>query len=565
MPAAQMAWCFCPMRSASEFPHIADVATDILVLGAGFAGNRAALAARECGSRVTMAYAGHGASPFVVGCNVPLAHADPRDSTEIYFEDMMRGGYHLNDRRLVRILAEESLNAMHELVTLGVPFAREGNRFLQRHLSGNTYPRSVYVSKGTGRTILEYLERRAKDFGIEMFAGWKAVALLRDRDAVVGCLLVKCRSNQLLAVRARAVVLALGGIGRLYDDSTYPADIAATSYALAYDAGARLIDMEFVQFEPVVTVFPEACRGMEMPTAMLGDGAHLVNAQGERFMFRYNPGHGETHIEKARMALCIQREIDEGRGLPDASVLFDTTVVPREKLESYLQHCKRLRSAGLEPSEAGPHVRPAAHSQMGGVAIDERGWSGVPGLFAGGEAAGGVHGASRLAGNGGSDTLVFGAVAGRGAADALVTNGGRDWARIVGDAVAPLRAALDRAGAPTADEVKAATSQIMAKAAGLYRNETDLTGGLAQLAALQRNLEEGLRAPSLGEIVKALDARNMVLTGRMILESALARAESRGAHQRLDYPRQDDEHWLRHLAVSRDAAGSMVLGTLPIQ
>lgn len=555
------------MRSASEFPDVADVETDILVLGAGLAGHRAALAARECGSRVTMAYAAHGASPFVIGCNVPLGHADPRDSTDIYFEDMMRGGYRLNDPRLARLLAEESINAMHELETLGVPFAREGDRFLQRHLSGNTYPRSVYVSKGTGRIILDYLARRANDLGIEMFAGWKAVALLRDRDAVVGCLLVKHRSNQLLAIRARAVVLAMGGIGRLYDGSTYPADIGATSYALAYDAGARLIDMEFVQFEPVVTVFPKACRGMEMPTAMLGDGAYLVNAHGERFMFRYNPEHGETHIEKARMALCIQREIDEGRGLPDASVLFDTTVVPREKLESYILHCKRLRSAGLEPSKAGPHVRPAAHSQMGGVAIDERGWSGVPGLFAGGEAAGGVHGASRLAGNGGSDTLVFGAVAGRGAAAGLVTNDGRDWARIVGDAAAPLRVALNHnhAGAPTPDEVKAATGQIMAKVAGLYRNERDLTAGLAQLAAIERSLEEGLRMPSLGETVKALDARNMVLAGRMILESALARTESRGAHQRLDYPRQDDDHWLRHIAISRNAVGSMVLGTLPIR
>ena len=553
------------MRSVSEFPNVADIETDILVLGAGLAGHRAALAARECGARVTMAYAGHGASPFVIGCNVPLGHSDPRDSADVYFEDMMCGGYHLNDPRLVRILADESLDAMHELVALGVPFARQGERFLQRHLSGNTYPRSVYVAQGTGRVILDYLAQQAKKRGIEMFAGWKAVALLRDDDAVVGCVLVKHQSNRLIAVRARAVVLAMGGIGRLYDDSTYPADIGATSYALAYDAGARLIDMEFVQFEPVVTVFPEGCRGMEMPTAMLGDGAHLVNAHGERFMFRYNPEHGETRIEKARMALCIQREIDEGRGLPDASVVFDTTVVPREKLESYILHCKRLRSAGLEPTETGPHVRPAAHSQMGGIAIDERGWTGIPGLFAGGEAAGGVHGASRIAGNGGSDTLVFGAVAGRGAAGGMVEADGRDWARIVGQAVAPLHVALNRAGAATPDEVKAVTRRIMAKSAGLYRNGTDLMAGLAQLTSIERNLGEGLRTHSLGEAVKALEVRNMVLSARMILESALARTESRGAHQRRDYPRQDDEHWLKHLAISQDAAGSMALDTLPIR
>ena len=511
------------MSPASAFPTVTEIETDVLVLGAGMAGHRAALAARGLGMRVSMAYAGLGASPFVIGCNVPLGHADPRDCAEVYFEDMLRGGYVVNDRRLVRVLAEQSLDAMHELVALGVPFAREGERFMQRHLSGNTYPRSVYVAIGTGRVILDLLTRRAKELNVEMIGGWKAVTLLRDADAVVGCLLAKQHSNQLLAVRSRAVVLAMGGIGRLYDDSTYPADIGAASYALAYDAGARLIDMEFVQFEPVVTVFPEACRGMEMPTAMLGDGAHLVNALGERFMFRYNPEHGETHIEKARMALCIQREIDEGRALADASVLFDTTVVPRDKLESYILHCKRLRSAGLEPTQIGPHVRPAAHSQMGGIAIDESGWSGVPGLFAGGEAAGGVHGASRLAGNGGSDTLVFGAVAGRGAAAAILADSRRNWPHIIGQALAPLHSALGCTGTSTPDEAKAATRQLMAKAAGLYRDEAGLTGGLSQLEVIDRILEDGLRTDSFAEAVKALEARNMALSARMILESARAR------------------------------------------
>lgn len=553
------------MAMPHPFSELSHAETDVLVLGGGIAGHRAAVAARARGARVVLAHLARGASPFIIGCNIPLGHVDARDSPAVYAEDMIRGGYGLNDRRLVQVLAHQSLDALRELADLDVPFAQADGRFLQRHLSGNTYPRSVYVADGTGRAILDHLGRHARDIGVELMPGWKALALLRDRGEVVGCLLLRHQSDQLLALRARAVVLAMGGIGRLYDDSTYPVDVGADSYALAYDAGARLIDMEFVQFEPVVTVFPEACRGLEMPTAMLGDGAHLLNAHGERFMFRHNPEHGEKRIEKARMALCIQQEIDEGRGLPDGSVLFDTTVVPHDRLESYISHCKRLRAAGLEPTREGPHVRPAAHSQMGGVAIDEHGWSGIPGLYAGGEAAGGVHGASRLAGNGGSDTLVIGAVAGRGAADGGVERGDRDWTRIESAALEPLRAVLGGRGDATPDEVKKAVRWITATAAPLYRDETGILAGREMLGALEKSLDEGLAAPTLGEAVKTLEARHMVLTARMIVESALMRTESRGAHQRRDYPRQDDARWLRHVGVERGPDGRLLLRTTQIQ
>ncbi len=288
--------------------------TDVLVLGGGIAGHRAAVAARQQGMRVSQAYLANGASPYIVGCNAPFGHVDPRDGPEVYYEDMVRGGYGLNDRRLARALATQATTAIDELRAIGVPFAAQNGRLLQRHLSGNTYPRSVYVPEGTGRAILDHLGRQCHDLGVEKLSGWKTVSLLRDGEEVVGALLAQPRDSRFLAVRARAVVLALGGIGRIYEDSTYPADVASDAYALAFDAGARLIDMEFVQFEPVVTVWPEACRGMEMPTAMMGDGATLLNAAGERFMFRHNPEHGEKRIEKAKLSLIIQHEIDEGQG-----------------------------------------------------------------------------------------------------------------------------------------------------------------------------------------------------------------------------------------------------------
>jgi succinate dehydrogenase/fumarate reductase flavoprotein subunit len=544
---------------------IAAAETDVLVLGGGIAGHRATVAARQHGVAASLAYLAKGASIFIIGCNAPFGHADARDGPEVYFNDMVRGGYGLNDRRLVRVVATEAMTAIDELKSVGVPFASADSRFLQRHLSGNSYPRSVYIPEGTGRVILEHLARQCRDLGAQTFAGWKAISLLCDDGEVVGALLARPRNPELLAVRARAVVLAMGGIGRIYEDSTYPADVAADAYALAFDAGARLIDMEFVQFEPVVTIWPEACRGMEMPTAMLGDGATLLNAAGERFMFRHNPEHGEKRIEKARMSLAIQLEIDEGRGLADGSVLFDTTRVPIEKLESYVAHVRRLRSAGLEPTQEGPHVRPAAHSEMGGVAIDEQGWSGVPGLYAGGESAGGLHGASRLAGNGGSDTLVTGALAGRGAATSRVTLSGRNWRRIVEEALDKLSFAERQAASTAPDEVKQKVRTIMPRSVGIWRRGVELQQAVRELDLLQELTTSGLAAPSWAERIKALEARNMVLTARLVAGGALARCESRGAHQRIDWPDQNDERWLHHIAFRRGPAGEIVAGAMAIQ
>jgi succinate dehydrogenase/fumarate reductase flavoprotein subunit len=367
-----------------------------------------------------------------------------------------------------------------------------------------------------------------------------------------------------LAVRARGTVIAMGGIGQLYEDSTYPADVAADAYALAYDAGAQLIDMEFVQFEPTVTVHPAGCRGMEMPTAMLGDGARLLNADGERFMFRHNPEHGEKRIEKARMSLCILAEIDEGRGLPDGTVHFDTTAMPGDQLESYISHCRRLRAAGLDPATEMVRVRPAAHSEMGGIFIDETGWAGVPGLYAGGEAAGGIHGASRLAGNGGSETVVFGGVIGRGAAAGMLEPRDRDWRQIEAAAAAPLRAAINSDGTVEPDTIKMALRSSLSRSAGLYRDAAGLGQGIEELETLRNRIEAGLRAKDLGGAIAAREARNMVLAGRMITMAALARTESRGAHQRRDFPDRDDARWLEHLAFTRGKDGELALGRLPV-
>jgi len=528
---------------------------DVLVLGGGMAGHRAALAARREGATVGHAYRARGASSFMICANVPLGCVDPADSVEHYAADMIKGGYGLNDRRLVDVMAGNAVDSFNDLVELGVPFVRDARGFAQRLLAGNSYPRGVYTSTGNmGPVIMDCLSRKAAELGVVRWPGTHVSSLLKADGVVAGALLADYQKARFVAVEATAVVLAMGGIGRIYEASTYPVDVGADSYAVALEAGATLIDMEFVQFEPVVTVFPESCRGMEMPTAMLGDGAQLLNALGERFMYRYNPENGERLIEKAKMALCIQREIDEGRGMPDGTVLFNTTTMPAEALESYESHCKRLRSAGLEPTREMPRVRPAAHSEMGGVFIDDNGFTGVPGLFACGESAGGVHGASRMAGNSGAETLVMGRHVGIAAARSV-----KKGTAFVG-AFGAVEAAIDRLRCEPGSErngaeIRARLGQVMSEKAGLYRDEQGLLAGLSLIEELDENARH-LACDDLRDALEARNTRNMILIASVIVRAALHRTESRGAHRRTDLPDQDDQHWLRHIAFSLPAEGS---------
>ena len=551
-------------------PKISIVETDVLVLGGGLAGHRAALAAAAQGARVALTFRSRGASPFVSGFNVPLDHAGSGDSPEAFFDDMVKGGYGLNDRRLVRALTQNAVAAFDELVAAGVEFETAtgklpdgGPLISQRHLSGNSVPRTVYVREGTGRQILKSLTAGLSGQGIEVFAGLRIIGLLALDGRVIGALGWNSKSAQLTAFGAQAIVLAMGGIGRLYPDSTYPVDVCADGLGLALEAGARLIDMEFVQFEPVVTVWPEDCRGMEMPTAMLGDGVHLRNAHGKRFMEEYNPPNAERGIEKASMALFIQKEIDEGRGLPEGGVIFDTTVLPRESLESYASHCRRLRAAGVDPAVTAPIVAPAAHSLMGGVFIDENGWSGVPGLFVCGEAAGGLHGASRIAGNGSTDTIVFGGLTGRAAAQSAAAAPRPNATFLRDSAQKRLAQAAGSPNSEWSDGRKAQIRRLIGAAAGLWRSEEGLSAALEELTADQPE-EVVPRGGTMMESVAAAEAARMRLVAETILRAALIRTESRGAHQRLDFPQTDDLNWLHHTAFSLATDGALIAQPLAI-
>lgn len=525
-------------------PHTVDV----LVLGAGTAGYQAAIAARRQGASAAIFGMAKGASPYILGFNV--ANPCEGGACDDFIQDTSEGGYGLGEPGLIRAMVEESWATYTELRDAGVPFELDGGAPRLRHLSGSRSARSVFVPSGTGKAIHRALVSQAQALGVEERLGWRVVALLKTGEGVAGALMHHRHDRMFLPVLAQSTVLALGGIGRLFDASTYPSDIGGDSYSLALSAGAVLRDMEFVQFEPTVIVNgPPSIRGMEMPTAMLGDGAILTNAAGERFMRRVNPDGIEKRVEKAKMALAIQQEIDEGRGYPDGTIAFDARHLGGDALQRYQTHYHRLISAGIDPERDVVHIAPAAHSLMGGVRVDTHGATGVPGLFACGEAAAGVHGASRIAGNGATDAIVLGRRCGRFAALEQITLTATMRAQAL-DEAQRIAQTLNLDDAPDIAPVAEALSQ----ACGIHRDGATLARGVDTLRALCEHAHDDALSRA-------------ALVSLAVAESALLRTESRGAHYRKDFPKRDDARWRASISVALEGArlvvsASPIIGTM---
>ncbi|OOG51192.1 hypothetical protein B0E49_16355 [Polaromonas sp. C04] len=532
-------------------PHeLAFEACDVLVLGAGVAAYQATIAAARIGARVTLVGHAKGASPYILGFNVPLG-TGVGDSAAQFAADTAEGGYHLGKSDLINVLALEAEQAYTDLRDLGVPFEMLGGEPALRHLSGSKFPRSVYVRAGTGAAIHKALVNRAAELGIERRLGLKVLSLVRSEDRVIGAIALNQHTGKLSGFGASSTVLALGGIGGLYGDSTYPSDIVGDSYALALDVGGGLVDMEFVQFEPTVVAAPTSVRGMEMPTAMLGDGATLVNSLGERFMCRYNPGACEKQIEKARMALCIQSEIDEGRGTDEGAVWFDATHLREDCLRSYVTHYRRLVGAGIDPARQAVQVKPVAHSLMGGVKIDAHCRSGAAGLYVCGEAAGGVHGASRIAGNGASDAIIFGRVAGREAA----TEHHSVTAETFLNATRPHLTASAAIDPDLVATYLTAIRRAMSAGVGIRRSNVGLQSTIQVISAIHREISTVWNGSVFNPLAPA---RSAAMVGLAIAHSALLRQESRGAHFRTDFPELNDSEWRRSIEVRLVAEGRLV-------
>lgn len=518
--------------------------TDVLVIGAGIAGLRAALAAHTGGASVLVVAKGPAASPGVIGFNAPVGSQDtPRQ----YFVDTWNGGLGLGAPELARLLTTHAVDAVTDLEALGIAFDRQGTGYHLLKPLGCSQPRLVHEKNHTGRQSMRLMRQALERTGARIRPGVTVLALLKAGGGVNGVLAADQRTRELLLIHAGAVVLATGGGGGIYADGTYPARLVGDGYALAYRAGAKLLDMEFVQFEPCHCLFPKR---IGLSTTLLAHGGQLRNAQGQRFVLKEFPG-GEGDAPKDALARLIALELRAGRGLKHGGVCCDLRGVPARVItEEHGAYFRLFLKHGIDLRRDLIEVGPAPHTFLGGVAISRRCKSGVPGLFAAGEVVGGLHGANRLGGNAGSECYVFGAVAGTGAAR---------WSRSHRAALAPREVTQAKALARTLsangrrrdwDATAAEIRRLMTANVGVVRDESGLGLAAAQLARIEQAVEAH-PVTSLPDLIARAEIRNMILTGLLVVEGARRRNESRGVHYRSDFPQRDDTRWRKSIGFVR--------------
>lgn len=580
---------------------------DVLVIGAGGAGLRAAIEASARGARVGLVCKSLLGKAHTVmaegGVAAALANVDDRDSWRVHFADTMRGGQYLNNSRMAELHAREAPARVRELEEWGALFDRTADgKILQRNFGGHRYPRLAHVGDRTGLEMIRVLQDRGVHQGIDVFMEVNVTTLLKDGERVAGAFAYDRERGRFHLFRAGAVVLATGGIGRAFKITSNSWEYTGDGHSLAYHAGADLMDMEFVQFHPTGMIWPPSVRGILVTEGVRGEGGILTNRDGRRFMFddipenyraqtaddpdegwRYTQGDKNARrppelLTRDHVARCIVREVREGRGSPHGGVFLDISWIKtrlpdaaeriRKKLPSMYHQFKQLADIDItrEPMEIGP----TTHYVMGGVRVDgDTQMSTVPGLFACGECAAGLHGANRLGGNSLSDLLVFGKRAGEHAAafaashpapavDAGAADDAERWA------LAP----FERGGSGEgAYQVQHALQETMQDLAGIVRNEGDLRRALNEVHALVDRAKTvgvaGNREYNPGWHT-ALDLRNLLTVSEAVIRAAIERKESRGGHFREDHPAKDPEAGTYNLALRRAADGTMELHRIPI-
>jgi succinate dehydrogenase / fumarate reductase flavoprotein subunit len=552
---------------------------DVVVIGAGGAGLRAAVEASDRGARTALVCKSLLGKAHTVmaegGIAAAMGNVYPEDNWRVHFRDTMRGGKMLNSWRMAQLHAQEAPARVFELEEWGALFDRTADgRILQRDFGGHRYARLAHVGDRTGLEMIRTLQHRAVAGGIEVFMECTVTRLLTDAGRIAGAVGYWRDSGRLVVFRAKAVVLATGGIGKAWKVTSNSWEYTGDGHALALRAGADLIDMEFVQFHPTGMVWPPSVRGILVTEGVRGDGGVLRNAEGRRFMFDYIPEMfraetAETEEEADRwyddhssgrrtpdllprdeVARAINSEVKAGRGSPHGGVFLDIATrrdpeVIRRRLPSMYHQFKQLADVDItkDPMEVGP----TCHYVMGGVRVDpETQAATVPGLFAAGEAAGGMHGANRLGGNSLSDLLVFGLRAGRYAAEqakALPALPAVDPGQVEAAAQEAL-VPFERAEGENPYTIQQDLQDCMQELVGIIRTEGELKSALERIEALKeragRVRVEGHRQYNPGWHL-ALDLASLLLVSECVTLAALERTESRGAHTRDDHPRADPE------------------------
>lgn len=526
-------------------------AATVLVIGTGAAGLRAAIELAERGVQVLCVGKRRRDDAHTVlasgGINAALATMDPEDSWEQHAADTLRESYWLADPRAVELLCREAPDAIEDLVRYGAQFAREDDgRLTQRYFGAHHWRRTCFAGDYTGREIQRTLVRRAAEVGVAMRDDVYITRLLVHEGRVFGAYGFDVEDGSRWVIVADAVVLAAGGHTRIWRRSSSRRDEnTGDAMRLAAEAGCRLRDMEFVQFHPTGMVFPEESAGTLVTEAVRGEGGILRNAAGERFMERYDPERLELST-RDRVALANYTEIAEGRGTEHGGVLLDISHLDRDLVLRRLPRMYRqfIDLAMLDITSTPMEVAPTAHYSMGGVWVDaETHATDVEGLYAVGECATGVHGANRLGGNSLAECVVFGRIVGAEAGrwSAQLDVQARDHA-----AIAAAREEVDellaRRGEEFARPLQRAVRDLMSECGGVIRSENGLRAGLVRLdavAARARDLEVRPDIAGYDDLAHALDLQGSLLAARATLECALERRETRGAHNRVDFPDRD--------------------------
>jgi succinate dehydrogenase / fumarate reductase, flavoprotein subunit len=582
---------------------------DVLVIGAGGAGLRAAIAASAAGVSVGLVCKSLLGKAHTVmaegGVAAALANVDQRDSWQVHFADTMRGGQYVNNWRMAELHAKEAPDRVRELEAWGALFDRTADgRILQRNFGGHKYPRLAHVGDRTGLEMIRTLQDHSIHQGIDVHMECTVLRIFTDGGRVAGALGYDRERGRFRLFRSRAIVLATGGIGRAYSITSNSWEYTGDGQALAYQAGAALQDMEFVQFHPTGMIWPPSVRGILVTEGVRGEGGVLRNRQGRRFMFddipdnyrsqtadteeegwRYTQGDKTARrppelLTRDHVARCILREVREGRGSPHGGVFLDISWI-REKLPDASQHIiRKLPSmyhqfkqlADIDITTTPMEVGPTTHYIMGGIRVDgETQSSTVPGLFAAGECAAGLHGANRLGGNSLSDLLVFGKRAGEFAAAFARTNGPAtlDSAQLddaARSAVEPFERGVggDGRGPYQLQQELQVTMQDLV---GIVRTEPEMREALERIGRL------GGQARGVGVVGNreynpgwhtALDLANLLTVSEAITRAAIERRESRGGHFREDYPEKDPAASRFNIVIRKGPDGQMQLSREPI-
>jgi succinate dehydrogenase / fumarate reductase, flavoprotein subunit len=581
---------------------------DVLVIGAGGAGLRAAIEAAASGVKVGVVCKSLLGKAHTVmaegGVAAALANVDDRDNWRVHFADTMRGGQYLNNWRMAELHAKEAPDRVRELEAWGALFDRtQDGRILQRNFGGHRYPRLAHVGDRTGLEMIRTLQDHGIHQGMDVHMECTVLSLLLDSGRIAGAFGYDREKGHFILWSAKSVVVATGGIGRAFKITSNSWEYTGDGHALAYRVGAELLDMEFVQFHPTGMVWPISVRGILVTEGVRGEGGVLRNSEGRRFMFddipelykdqtadseeegwRYTQGDKNARrppelLTRDHVARCINREVKAGRGSPHGGVYLDIAWI-KDRIKDGAEHIKRKlpsmyhqfkQLAEIDITRVPMEVGPTTHYMMGGIRVDgDTQASSVPGLYAAGEAAAGLHGANRLGGNSLSDLLVFGKRAGQFAAAFAKENSAAaiDQSQVNATAKAALEPFDMGASGENPYQIQYELQEFMQDLVGIVRVESEMQGAAERITKLRFKSERaGIanhRQYNNGWHT-AMDLPNLLDVSEAITRAALMRKESRGAQFRDDYPNKDTEWGKYNIVVRRAADGEMVTERRPVQ